>query len=335
MAEMGTIATTLPKQYTVRAPGREDIPAILELMAASAVASDGEVDPWTEEDILNDWRGISLATDAWLVVADEDTTVGYMALFLQGLEHGRIQSDGYAHPAHVRRGIGTTLLRLAEARARELVDSAPDGARVTLDGGLTLADKAAPALFEHEGFVPVRYFWQMRIDMEAPPPAPQWPAGIAGQICERGRDERVFFDTLEEAFLDHWGHTPRDYGEWYARNVESESYDPSLWWLATAENGEPAGAIRCRMRPDGTGFVNTLGVRRPWRKHGLGRALLLQSFCEFYRRGVTAVALGVDAQNPTGATHVYERAGMRVRQRYAVYRKELRPGMDLVEQTES
>lgn len=332
---METVVTTLPKQYTVRAPGRDDIPAILELIAACDVATDGEADPWTEEDMLGFWRGLDLATDAWLVVADADITVGYMALFLEGLKHGRIESDGYVHPAHRGQGIGTTLFRRAEARARELVDAAQEGARVTLEGGLTLTDVAAPALFEHEGFVPVRYFWRMWIDMAAAPPAPKWPGGIAVRTCERGRDERIFFDTLEEAFLDHWGHTPREYDEWYARNVETESYDPSLWWLATAENDEPAGVIRCHVRPDGVGWVNTLGVRRPWRTHGLGRALLLQAFGEFYRRGITAVALGVDAQNPTGATHLYERAGMQVRQRYAVYRKELRPGVDLTEQSDS
>ena len=33
---------------------------------------------------------------------------------------------------------------------------------------------------------------------------------------------------------------------------------------------------------------------------------------EFFRRGERTVALGVDAQNPTGATRLYERVGMRV-----------------------
>ena len=63
--------------------------------------------------------------------------------------------------------------------------------------------------------------------------------------------------------------------------------------------------------PD-TGYVNLLGVRRPWRKQGLGEALLLHSFGVFRERGYTRATLGVDASSPTGATRLYERAGMRV-----------------------
>ncbi len=330
---METVAT-LPKHYTVRPPARDDIPAILALIAASDLAADGEADPFTEEDILNDWHGIDLARDAWLVLADDGALAGYVMIFAQDRAYGHIQCDGYVHPKHVNQGIGTTMLRLAGARARELAPTVPDGARVILQAGLTLADKAAPALFEHEGFTPARYFWRMAITMDAPPPTPAWPEGVHVRTCLRGQDERIIFDTLEEAFRDHWGHPPRDYDQWYARNVASSTYDPSLWWLATAADGEPAGAIRCHVQADGTGFVNTLGVRRPWRAHGLGRALLLQAFGEFHRRGIATVALGVDAQNPTGATRLYERAGMRVVRDYAIYEKELRPGIDIAEHPE-
>jgi hypothetical protein len=44
---------------------------------------------------------------------------------------------------------------------------------------------------------------------------------------------------------------------------------------------------------------------------------------EFYRRGQPRVGLGVDAQNPTGATRLYERAGMHVAYEAAAFRKEL------------
>ena len=53
-------------------------------------------------------------------------------------------------------------------------------------------------------------------------------------------------------------------------------------------------------------------MRRPWRRQGLGEALLLCSFRAFRERGYTRGTLGVDASSPTGATRLYERAGMRV-----------------------
>jgi mycothiol synthase len=181
----------------------------------------------------------------------------------------------------------------------------------------------------------VRYLWRMEIQLETPPPAPQGPDGVSVRTCIRSQDERIIFGTLEEAFRDYWGHVPRDYDEWYARNVASSSYHPSLWRLATAADGEAAGVIRCRLQPDGMGWVDTLGVLQLWRKHGLGMALIRQAFGEFYRRGVSTVELGVDAQNPTGATRLYERAGMRVTRHFAVYGKELRSGMDFLDQSES
>jgi ribosomal protein S18 acetylase RimI-like enzyme len=72
-----------------------------------------------------------------------------------------------------------------------------------------------------------------------------------------------------------------------------------------------------------------LGVRRPWRKNGLGLALLYHSFSEFYRRGTPIISLGVDAASHTGATRLYQRAGMHVAAEYVSYEKELRPGREI------
>jgi mycothiol synthase len=72
--------------------------------------------------------------------------------------------------------------------------------------------------------------------------------------------------------------------------------------------------------------VSELAVRCPWRRQGLGLALLRRAFAEFYSRGRRKVALAVDSQSLTGATRLYERAGMRDERLYSVYRKELRSG---------
>jgi ribosomal protein S18 acetylase RimI-like enzyme len=70
-------------------------------------------------------------------------------------------------------------------------------------------------------------------------------------------------------------------------------------------------------------------VRRPWRRQGLGLALLHHAFNEFYKRGKRKVGLGVDASSLTGATRLYERAGMHIHSQFDLYEKELRPGKEL------
>jgi mycothiol synthase len=190
-------------------------------------------------------------------------------------------------------------------------------------------DPAAHELHENEGYQPVRYFWEMETVMESPPEAPVWPEGISVRNYVPGEDDRATFDAFEEAFRDHWGYSPWDYKEWHTRRHERDHFDPSLWWLAM-DGGEIAGGVICRYRQE-RGWISQLAVRKPWRRRGLGTALLLNALGEFYCRGRNTVALGVDADNPTGATLVYERAGMYVNSKFVVYEKEIRPGLKVRE----
>ena len=172
----------------------------------------------------------------------------------------------------------------------------------------------------------------MAIDLPEPPSPPNWPDGITPRIFLPGM-ERAVFDAVEEAFQDHWGHTPQNFEEWTER-TRRESFDPSLWFLAM-DGDEIAGAALCRLRPDNSAWVSTVAVRRPWRKRGLATALLQEAFGALYRREIHTAALGVDAESLTSATRVYERVGMHVTLRIATYQKILRPGVDLIFQRES
>jgi ribosomal protein S18 acetylase RimI-like enzyme len=112
------------------------------------------------------------------------------------------------------------------------------------------------------------------------------------------------------------------FDEWKAHRLEAPETDTSLWFVARVGR-EMAGAIRCDGRKFGGGWVGALGVREPWRGRGIGMALLGRAFAEFHSRGVAHVGLGVDAQNPTGATRLYERAGMRVMTEDILFEKTL------------
>jgi mycothiol synthase len=83
------------------------------------------------------------------------------------------------------------------------------------------------------------------------------------------------------------------------------------------------------------GWVDVVGVRRPWRNRGLGLALLRHAFAEYHRRGVRKVGLSVDAESVTSAPRLYGRAGMSVKSSYVIYVKELRSGVDLAARSEA
>jgi mycothiol synthase len=107
--------------------------------------------------------------------------------------------------------------------------------------------------------------------------------------------------------------------EWIDLEVETPSYDPSLWLLAS-EGREAVGALSCVVSGD-RGWVGELGVRVPWRGRGVATALLHRSFATFAARGLRRVMLNVDSQNSTGAVRLYERVGMRTARAWGVYEK--------------
>jgi ribosomal protein S18 acetylase RimI-like enzyme len=163
----------------------------------------------------------------------------------------------------------------------------------------------------------------MEIDLASPLAEPLFPADVAVRPF-RPSEARVVFEASDEAFRDTWDHVPGDFDEWKHWMIERDDFDPSLWWIVWAHD-EIAGLCLCRPHEAQTdmGWVSTLAVRRPWRRRGIARALLLSSFHEFRRRGFARVGLGVDADSLTGAHLLYESAGMHEVRRFDLYQKVL------------
>lgn len=309
-----------PPTPTRRPATAAAVPDVLALVQASDLALIGESD-WTESDLREEWEGYDLARDVFLLELD-GRLAGYGAFEDRG--GGRLLADGYVHPELAGRGVGSELLRLTEARAREEAAAAPAGQRVYLQNAALGNDPAAPALFAAHGYEPVRRSWRMVIDLDRAP-EPQVPAGIEVRLYREPEERQALHETIEEAFADHWEHRRRSYEEWSSRVFDVEGFDPTLVWVAL-EGDEIVAANLCSWKRHGDwGWVGSIGVRPAWRRRGIAEALLELSFAEFFRRGERRVALGVDAQSPTGATRLYEKAGMHVFWEAVVYEKELRP----------
>jgi mycothiol synthase len=323
------IETQLSGDLIVRAPHVADAASVAALYNACSLDEIGAAITSPHE-IGSEWQvpGFDLAQDAWLVMLPAGRVVGYLDVWSPE-PNVAVYSDGRVHPDYRGRGIGTYLLQMAEARSRELTLPAPADARLRVVNRALSTNEGAKRLFEAHGYRLTRHYWRMSIELDAEPPEPVWPEGITVRNLVAGQDERLAYEADEEAFQDHYDHTPISYETWLHWDAsDPEKFDPSLWFLAL--DGEAiAGLIKCELRqtedPE-AGWVGTLAVRRPWRRRGLGLALLHQGFRELYRRGQRRVGLTVDAASLTGATRLYERAGMRVVRQTDAYEKALRAG---------
>jgi mycothiol synthase len=282
---------------------REDFAAVAELFGTADEAATGRPSRIDTEAVDGWLQTIALDTNTWLIEEDGQLLAAAFAQ-LHGL---RGNSAGAVRPSARGRGLGGRLVELVEKRLTE------EGAR-RIQTWTVSGDRTAEGLFRSRGYHEVRRFWDMEIELDEVPPLPAVPIEPFGD-----EDARSFHAALEEAFADHWEHQPEAFGDWWTRQRRRSNFDSSLWFLVR-EGHEVAAAVRNELRSSG-GYVGALGVRRPWRGRGYGRALLLHSFREFQRRGLTRASLGVDAANSTGATALYESVGMHVEQEDVVWEK--------------
>ena len=324
---------TLTPYFRMRPAQSEDLNAVAQLMY-EAWEDDGDTTmAATPEELMIQWQkpGFDLEHDTFVVETQEGTIVGFDQFDNRYL-HAILEAEGYVHPRFKGHGIGMALLRAVEKRAHEEMRLAESGVRISLRSPINNRDQAAHELHRKEGYNPLRYYWRMEINLTAPPAPANFPEGIELRPFVKDEHARPVLDAQNESFRDHWGNHAETYEQWASRKFGRKEFDPTLWMIAwDVHAAQIAGFSQNRYR-GGIGWIGTLGVRRPWRKRGLGEALLLHSFAEFYKRGTTTIGLGVDAQNPTGATRLYQKVGMRAVSEFVVYEKELRTGREIDEE---
>jgi mycothiol synthase len=317
-----TSASPLPPPgYTVRAPRLEDAEAAASLKrAAYAGRREGEV---TAGWVISGWSlpRLHLDRDEWLVFGPAgDLAAGALLFEDMPDTYQRIHD---IHPDHEGLGLEEYLLDVAEARVRERAAASSSGAaRLTVVS--FESECHTVGLYASRGYEHIRTFARLAVPLDVPPPPAQAPAGIAIRRFRRNRDERAFYEALDEAFRDHWEPTVLSFEEWMRCDYAVPDVDLSLWWIAW--DGDEVAAVLIAEAGVETGSVNDLGVRRPWRGRGLARALLLTAFEEFRARGLSTAGLGVDTLNPTGALHLYTSLGMtQSGEPHLVYRRALPP----------
>ncbi|HEX9387028.1 MAG TPA: GNAT family N-acetyltransferase [Anaerolineales bacterium] len=327
----------LPEGFTVRGANLDDVEPALVLFNRWSHSVIGRDEITDVQAARKEWEspGFDPAQDIRLIFAPNGQMAGYIEVWTTSkpLVHPWMWSR--IHPDYEDLGIGAWLLHWAEQRALQELPNVPAGLRFAPRVGTYREAEKPKRLFEDMGYHHIRSSYHMRINLDAPIPEAEFPEGIMLRTFNPETDAEAVYRADTDAFRDHFGFVEPPFEEGFKRfkyfMINYEGFDPSLWFLAM-DGDEIAGVNLCRPRtyddPD-LGWVGSLGVRRPWRKRGIGLALLRHSFNEFYRRGKRKVGLGVDAQNLTGALRLYENAGMHVQQAFDQYEKELRAGTEI------
>ena len=235
------------------------------------------------------------------------------------------KSLGFVHPHWRRQGLGAAMLRYNEHHLRDLARGHPAEIPKLFQVWATDTEHGAQALFAAAGYQPVRHYLMMARPIGLPLPDAPLPAGLEVRPVEPGHI-RAIWEAMWEARRDHWGYvepTEQDYERWTAGRL----FAPELWQVAW-EGEQVAGMVLNRLDREQNeqyrrqrGHTQDIFVRRPWRRRGLARSLLVGSIRMFRDMGMEETALGVDSQNPSGALGLYESVGYREVRRHTFFNK--------------
>ena len=308
--------------------GPEDHPGMIRANTAAREAA-GVVERVTVAGMDNDYANLH-NSDRYRDVIIGELTGEIVA-------YGRVEwgdnSDGardytafcLVDPAVARRGIGRGMLEWQERRAREIAAS-QETDRLRFHYSFVYdSDGGGLALLSGSGYEVIRRGAEMvRPDLEAIPDV-ELPPRLAVRSAAAS-DARPLFDAETEIFRDHWGQNDES-EESFAGFVGSPKFDPSLWVIAW-DGKEIAGAVLTSIQESDAagnvvGYLDSVGVRRPWRRRGLGRAIVAESLRLIRDRGATSAALGVDLQNQNEAARLYEQLGFHIKTTSTEFRKPL------------
>lgn len=218
------------------------------------------------------------------------------------------------HPAVRAHNLDAQVIAWAESRMRALAAAQSIPARL-----LSMArddDKRRKYALEQHHYKAVRYFFQLERSLAAPIAKPQFPPGFRLRQADPAQDAEVWIAMFNQTFVDHWNHhdlTPEEYRH---QRQTDPGYTPQHDLIAIAPDGTFAALCwsiinRTEIARSGRkqALLHQIGTRRGFRKIGLGRAMLLAALRALKEDGMESVRLYVDADNPTGATRLYDSAG--------------------------
>lgn len=309
-----------------------DLPLIVVLLNAAEAVDHAEEGTSLEEQRERAARP-DLKPEENVFVAEDDegrlVAMGVLTLKREVDENG-FRSWFNVHPMYRGRGLEDRLLARLEERARERLDETVTEKVYLSSDGHTVYEERLRAM-KRAGMNPVRTFWVMVRPELADLPLPSFPPGFVVRGYSMGEDDEQALDAHNDSFSEHFGHANNTM-DWWNYYVHSIGYRPDLTVVAVERGSNRIAGFchvavvegECQRLGRMRGWVDILGVRKQYRRKGLGEALMLQAMHNMRAAGMEEVALGCDSENTTGATRLYFRLGYQVHMTFVAYAKYLR-----------
>lgn len=313
--------------------GEADLPTILELGNLADMADEAEevqnLDQITHQ--FAHFKNCNLEKDILLGEVDGQLITFCRVWWILEEEKTYIyRSWCHIHPDWRDIGIGTALLAYNENRLREIAqeNEHPTNMPRLLESWSGPTMPGANVLLGEAGYKPARYFFTMIRPIDALLPEVPMPDGLEVHPFEDAQN-RPIWEAINEAFRDHWGYVEGT-EEDYQRFLTRPNRKTHLWQVAW-DGDEVAAMILNNFFEEENetfnrkrGWTDPICTRRPWRRRGLAKALLVKSIEMFRDMGFDDTALGVDTENPNGALELYQSVGYETDKTWISYRKPLK-----------
>jgi len=227
-------------------------------------------------------------------------------------------------PEYRRRGVGKALAQKAieslKERGMEIAETALDSTR-----------EVCIRLFEDLGFRLIRSSSFMKMSLDKIP----FNIGENREVDMRKLDvtseeDIILLNNLEnECFKEHFNYRPSQIEETRHWLLENPWLQWQAYFFAELE-GKSVGYISIgidekynREKETLSGWINDIGVLKPFRRRGIGTALMLKGLNELKNEGLENALLYVDDENPTKAIKLYEKIGFKIVKKTQIYQKKL------------
>jgi len=267
-----------------------------------------------------EWFGPDVRLERDCFVAEEEEMWGFGALrtHVEALRVGRIYLHGpYVHPKFEGGGAGKALLEvlLAEAGKRgasQIFSSIPE-------------ERSSHGFATKFGFRVARYFLRLRAEVGDIPHITK-PEDILVRTFKEG-DEGMLLDIHNRGFVDHWNYFPitmDDINQWKKESI----FDPRGIFFAIHDGMAEGFCVvfideeHVNYTGDKVAYVGDLACDKVYRRRGIGSHLLSLAGEYVKGKGMQALELDMDAENPN-APSVYEKMGFVQKKRSMSYRREI------------